>query len=57
VVYIRDVTARKKSEADRLNLLKHAKELAESNSRHKSEFLANMSHELRTPMNPIIGMT
>jgi PAS domain S-box-containing protein len=57
VVYIRDITARKKSEADRLNLLQHAKELAESNSRHKSEFLANMSHEIRTPMNAIIGMT
>src|ERR1700722_18170865 len=26
VVYIRDITARKKSEADRLNLLQHAKE-------------------------------
>jgi PAS domain S-box-containing protein len=57
VVYIRDITARKKSEADRLSLLEHAKELAESNSRHKSEFLANMSHELRTPMHAIIGMT
>jgi PAS domain S-box-containing protein len=57
VVYIRDITARKKSEQDRLNLLQHAKELAESASRHKSEFLANMSHEIRTPMNAIIGMT
>jgi PAS domain S-box-containing protein len=57
VVYIRDITARKKSEADRLQLLQHAKELAEANSRHKSEFLANMSHEIRTPMNAIIGMT
>jgi PAS domain S-box-containing protein len=57
VVYIRDITARKKDEVDRLSLLQHAKELAESNSRHKSEFLANMSHEIRTPMNAIIGMT
>jgi two-component system, sensor histidine kinase and response regulator len=57
VVYIRDITARKKSEEDRLSLLQHAKELAETNSRHKSEFLANMSHEIRTPMNAIIGMT
>ena len=57
VVYIRDITARKKNEADRLSLLQHAKELADSNSRHKSEFLANMSHEIRTPMNAIIGMT
>ena len=37
--------------------LHHAKELAETASRHKSEFLANMSHEIRTPMNGIIGMT
>jgi two-component system sensor histidine kinase/response regulator len=57
VVYIRDITARKKSEQDRTSLLQHAKELAESNSRHKSEFLANMSHEIRTPMNGILGMT
>jgi len=57
VVYIRDITARKKNEADRLSLLQHAKELADTNSRHKSEFLANMSHEIRTPMNAIIGMT
>src|SRR3984957_9930930 len=57
VVYIRDITARKKAEHDRLDLLQKAKELAEANSRHKSEFLANMSHEIRTPMNAIIGMT
>jgi PAS domain S-box-containing protein len=57
VVYIRDITARKKAEQDRLDLLQKAKELAEANSRHKSEFLANMSHEIRTPMNAIIGMT
>ncbi len=57
VVYIRDITTRKRNEADRLSLLQHAKERAETNSRHKSEFLANMSHEIRTPMNAIIGMT
>ena len=57
VVYIRDITARKKSEQDRIALLHHAKELAEAASRHKTEFLANMSHEIRTPMNAIIGMT
>src|ERR1700720_1449044 len=57
VVYIRDITARKKSEQDRTQLLQHAKELAEATSRHKTEFLANMSHEIRTPMNGILGMT
>jgi two-component system, sensor histidine kinase and response regulator len=57
VVYIRDITARKKSERDRTSMLQHAKELAEATSRHKTEFLANMSHEIRTPMNGILGMT
>jgi PAS domain S-box-containing protein len=57
VVYIRDITARKKSERDRTSLLQQAKELAEATSRHKTEFLANMSHEIRTPMNGILGMT
>jgi PAS domain S-box-containing protein len=56
VVYIRDITARKKSEQDRTSLLQHAKELAEEASRNKTEFLANMSHEIRTPMNGVIGM-
>jgi PAS domain S-box-containing protein len=57
VVYIRDISARKKTEQDRTSLLLQAKELAEANSRHKSEFLANMSHEIRTPLNGVIGMT
>ncbi|HIJ77998.1 MAG: response regulator [Desulfobulbaceae bacterium] len=38
------------------NLLKIAKENADSSNRAKSEFLANMSHEIRTPMNAVIGM-
>jgi signal transduction histidine kinase/CheY-like chemotaxis protein len=38
-------------------MLKAAKEAAESASRAKSEFLANMSHEIRTPMNTVLGFT
>ena len=37
------------------NVLKLAKEKAESADRLKSAFLANMSHEIRTPLNGIFG--
>ena len=51
VLFIVDITAQKKLQADLLR----AQRETEATSRAKSSFLATISHELRTPLNAVIG--
>jgi PAS domain S-box-containing protein len=51
--FIRDISIRRKREAE----LVATKEKAEQAAKAKSQFLSVMSHEIRTPLNAVIGFT
>ncbi len=60
LLFIVDITERQKMEQELIKsreILRAARDSAESLNRQKSRFLASVSHDIRTPLNSVIGFS